>query len=194
MLFQREILNGVAKGVVTLAFRRWQKPTVKSGGTLTTRVGVLAIGNVDIVDETAITEADARKAGHASKVDLMRVLNRRQEGRLYRIELQLAGEDPRIELRAADSLNPEAISELSAKLQRLDKASRHGPWTKAALSLIARNPGKRAADLAAEMGRVKADFKRDVRKLKAQGLTESLEVGYRLSPRGITFLKSVSRD
>jgi hypothetical protein len=31
-------------------------------------------------------------------------------------------------------------------------------------------------------------FKRDVRKLKELGLTESLEVGYRLSPRGAALL------
>lgn len=31
-------------------------------------------------------------------------------------------------------------------------------------------------------------FKRNVRKLKSLGLTESLEVGYRLSPRGKLFL------
>ena len=33
-------------------------------------------------------------------------------------------------------------------------------------------------------GRERLPFKADVRKLKALGLTESLEVGYRLSPRG----------
>ena len=31
-------------------------------------------------------------------------------------------------------------------------------------------------------------FKRDVRKLKALGLTESLKVGYRISPRGLVLL------
>ena len=36
-------------------------------------------------------------------------------------------------------------------------------------------------------------FKRDVRKLKELGLTESLEVGYRIAPRGRTVLKYVSR-
>jgi hypothetical protein len=32
-------------------------------------------------------------------------------------------------------------------------------------------------------------FKRDVRELKELGLTESLEVGYRIAPRGRTVLK-----
>ena len=34
-------------------------------------------------------------------------------------------------------------------------------------------------------------FKLNVRKLKALGLTESLEVGYRLSPRGAAYLQAV---
>jgi biotin operon repressor len=46
----------------------------------------------------------------------------------------------------------------------------------------------RAADLAAGLGRERAAFKADVRKLKELGLTESLEVGYRLSPRGRALL------
>jgi hypothetical protein len=37
-------------------------------------------------------------------------------------------------------------------------------------------------------GRERAPFKLDVRKLKNLGLTESLEIGYRLSPRGRAYL------
>ena len=36
-------------------------------------------------------------------------------------------------------------------------------------------------------------FKERVRRLKALGLTESLEVGYRLSPRGQAFLDELRR-
>ncbi len=56
------------------------------------------------------------------------------------------------------------------------------------LRLIGDRPGVRAGDLAAELGRERLAFKADVRKLKALGLTESLEVGYRLSPRGRAYL------
>ncbi len=52
------------------------------------------------------------------------------------------------------------------------------------LRLIADRPGVRAPDLAASTGRETAPFKVDVRKLKELGLTESLQVGYRISPRG----------
>ena len=49
MLFREQFLNGLQKGTVTLAFRRWRRPSVKSGGTLLTAVGLLHIGAVDLV-------------------------------------------------------------------------------------------------------------------------------------------------
>ena len=59
------------------------------------------------------------------------------------------------------------------------------------LALIAANPERRAPDLAASLGRETLPFKRDVRKLKELGLTESLAVGYRLSARGRALLRSL---
>jgi hypothetical protein len=61
------------------------------------------------------------------------------------------------------------------------------------LEVIAASPGVRAADLAARLGRETAPFKLDVRKLKALGLTLSLEVGYRLSPRGEVYRRLTAR-
>jgi predicted transcriptional regulator len=52
------------------------------------------------------------------------------------------------------------------------------------LTLIERHPETKAAELAEQTHRDLQPFKRDVRKLKELGLTESLERGYRLSPRG----------
>ena len=51
-----------------------------------------------------------------------------------------------------------------------------------------------AADLAAGVDREKLPFKVDVRKLKERGLTESLDVGYRLSPRGRLVLDHIHRS
>lgn len=62
------------------------------------------------------------------------------------------------------------------------------PVDLASLSRIARQPGVVAKQLAAEAGIERDRFKTDIRKLKAMGLTVSLEVGYRLSPRGAAFL------
>ena len=56
------------------------------------------------------------------------------------------------------------------------------------LRLIAANPARRAPDLAELRGLETVVFKRDVRKLKELGLTESLDIGYRISPRGQALL------
>ncbi len=191
MLFRQDVLCRIAEGDVTLAFRRWRRPTVKAGGTLRTRVGVLAIDSVERVDEDQVTDADARRAGAADREALLAGL--RAEGRLYRVEFRLAGPDPRIALRERSHISPGERAEIDTRLARLDAASRHGPWTAAVLELIAKQPGTRAPDLAASFGRETAPFKTDVRKLKELGLTESLLVGYRLSPRGRAYLSPRAR-
>jgi hypothetical protein len=182
MLFRQETLRGIESGEVTLAFRRWRRPTVRAGGTLRTRAGVLAIELVEPVEEDAITDADARRAGAADRAELIERL--RPEGTLYRVEFRRVGPDPRIALRQRAELDEQERAAIAARLARLDAASRRGPWTAAVLDLIARRPATRAPELAAELGRETAPFKADVRKLKELGLTESLERGYRLSPRG----------
>jgi hypothetical protein len=156
---------------------------VKAGGTLRTSIGVLAIDAVDVVDEVDITDAEAAAAGYASKAALIAELARRS-GETYRIRLRLAGPDPRVELRKRASLYGAEQEQLLGALDRLDRYSKQGPWCEAALATIARHPGRRAADLADELGWEKEWLKTSVRKLKELGLTESLETGYRLSPRG----------
>jgi hypothetical protein len=185
MLFRQDDLRRIAEGEVTLAFRRWRRPTVKAGGTLRTQVGVLAIESVKVVEERDVTEADARRAGAESREALLAGLP--GEGALHRVAFRLAGPDPRIALRARSDISAAERAEIDARLTRLDAASRHGPWTTKVLGLIADQPGTRAPDLAASLGRETAPFKADVRKLKELGLTESLEVGYRLSPRGCAY-------
>ncbi len=91
-------------------------------------------------------------------------------------------------LAATAVLSDDEVADLGRRLARLDRASSHGSWTAAVLRTIAARPGVRAADLAAGFGRETQPFKLDVRKLKNLGLTISLEVGYRLSPRGEAYL------
>ena len=71
-------------------------------------------------------------------------------------------------------------------------SKRGEPWTRRVLELIDARPETVAEDLAASLGMEKLPFKRDVRKLKELGLTESLLVGYRLSPRGRAYLAGYS--
>lgn len=110
------------------------------------------------------------------------------EGELYRIDLALAGPDPRVALRADDDLDPDALAALRKKLDRMDAAAEGGPWTRSVLRQIAAQPGVVSTVLAEEAGEERFYYKSRVRRLKALGLTESLQVGYRLSPRGQTFL------
>ena len=74
MLFQRHILDGIAAGHITLAFRRWRKPTVRGGGTLKTAAGVLRILAVDAIGARDISDHDARLAGYASAAEVRREL------------------------------------------------------------------------------------------------------------------------
>jgi hypothetical protein len=181
MLLKQAILNKVRAGEVTVAFRRWTKPTVKVGGFRVTSIGRLAIDEVRVVPEAEITEAAARLAGAASRAELMAALAT-GKGQLYRIAFHLEGEDPRIALREDDHLSEADRASLERRLARMDARA---PWTTLYMDLIAAHPGRRAGDLAAIAGLETRAFKLRVRRLKALGLTISLETGYRLSPRGM---------
>lgn len=187
MLFKAGVLERIGRGEVTLAFRRWSKPTVKAGGTLRTSAGVLAIESVEAVD--TVSDADARAAGYASHADLLGDL--RPEGVLYRIAFHVAGADPRKDLRENETLDAAEIAALNARLDALDRAS---PWTRLVLFMIAEEDGRMAADMAERLGMEKLALKRKIRQLKELGLTESLAIGYRLSPRGHAFVNANRRD
>ena len=189
MLFRRRSLDGIRAGEITLAFRRWDRQRARAGGRQRTVVGELAIDSVEPVDRGAITAEEALRAGHASLDELFGELAARGDAQIWRSELHWAGEDPRRRLREQADLDGAELERLRTRLERFDSASRHGPWTRATLELIAARPETRAEDLAASVGREKLPFKRDVRKLKELGLTESLLVGYRLSPRGRALLE-----
>ena len=146
---------------------------------------------VDVIGPGDITDADAVASGYPSAAALVADLRgdpgtRRCTGS--------ASTWPRAPIRATSSpptaeLSEEDRAELDRRLDRLDKASKHGPWTRQVLELIAAHPAVRAGDLAPQAGRDELqDFKLDVRKLKGLGLTISLGVGYRLSPRGEAYL------
>ena len=190
MIFERRFLEGIRAGTIMLAFRRWRRPTVKAGGTLLTAVGQLSIDAVDRIRPDQISDDDARRAGYSGREDLFVELNRRGEGDLYRIVLGRLVPDPRVALRERPAEGLEQ-ADLQDRLRRLDMKAPDGPWTRRTLELIGAHPGVRAADLCGLMGQEKDAFKVNVRKLKSLGLTESLETGYRLSPRGEALLAAL---
>jgi hypothetical protein len=188
MLFKQAALPRIQAGEITVAFRRWRRPTVVAGGTLKTAVGVLAIESLDRLDPGEITEADAARAGYPGMDALLTELARRADGDLYRIEFRFKGPDPRIALREAAGLPDGEWETVKGRLDRLERAGASGPWTQATLEAIEAGEGVRAGDLAPQVGLEKEAFKLNVRKLKNLGLTESLGTGYRVSPRGRSVL------
>jgi hypothetical protein len=193
VLLKQATLKEVAAGRVTLAFRRWRRPTVRAGGTLLTSIGVLSIDAVDRVELAEITASEARSAGEADLAKLRRMLGEREGGAIYRVAFHRAGPDPRVSLRA-ELPDAAELHGLASRLARWDKASSLGPWTRQVLELLAANPGLRAVELAERMSVDKQRFKVNTRKLKGVGLTESLKVGYRLSPRGEALLEHLRTE
>lgn len=165
LAFTHDAHPGVADGTITVTFRAWSRPQVKVGGHYrigATTVEVTALGQVPLASAPAEERARLGDTDPVWRVDFVRI----------------------VPIATA----PLTTDELTRRLDRLDAASTHGPWTRGTLHLIRDNPGVVSTVLAEKVGRERFAFKTDVRKLKALGLTESLEVGYRLSPLGESFL------
>ena len=97
MLIKREVLEAIKAGQITLQFRRWTRPSVKAGGTLKTRVGLLRIGRIDEMRPEDVTAVDVRKAGFRDIADFRAWLNTMKQGPLFhRIEVSYIGEPPSV--------------------------------------------------------------------------------------------------
>ncbi|GGF94699.1 hypothetical protein GCM10007304_05690 [Rhodococcoides trifolii] len=175
MRFDNATLDGIIAGLITFTFRAWDRPRVLVGTQLRTRRGVVEVTSVDKVGR--VSRADALAAGFASLTDLKEFLAKKG-GDTYRIGLVFAGEDHRIALRE------------STDVGGLDEALSHKPWAMDILYAIDAQPAVLSTIIADQFGWERAPFKRRVRQLKELGLTESLEVGYRISPRGKAYLAS----
>jgi hypothetical protein len=194
--FELRLRRGLADGTIDVCYRRWRSRQVVAGNRYRSVDGLVLVSAVDEVDDVdAIPDDDVRRAGYADRAALLADLRPPAEGtRLYRLELRRVDElDPRTVLSESADLTEEDRAEITRRLERLDRFSKIGPWTMDVLRTIEARPGVRAPDLAASFGRETAPFKLDVRKLKALGLTHSLAVGYRLSPRGEAYLAGLSR-
>jgi hypothetical protein len=190
MLFTAATLRGLTEGRVSCTYRRWEVVRPKVGSRFTTSAGVVEVTSITRTDERKLAERDAAEAGFDSVAELIKWCRAKGNGDLYRIGIALAGPDPRIELRRTDNLDAADIATLNAKLDRIDRAAEQ-PWTRSTLRQISRLPGVVSTELAAEVGQERRTYKLRVRRLKALGLTESLERGYRLSPRGQAYLAAL---
>jgi hypothetical protein len=163
--FTQDAHAAVADGTITVTYRAWVRPQVKVGGHYRVGPSTVEVTALDVVPRASVPDDGLQWIGDAETV--------------YRVEFH------RVEPRPPKpSLS---FDELDARLARLD-ANKGEPWTRTVLELIRDNPGVVSTTLAASIGQERFAFKTDVRKLKALGLTESLEVGYRLSPLGESYL------
>ncbi|WP_297110204.1 hypothetical protein [uncultured Devosia sp.] len=94
MLLKRDLLEDIKAGKVDLIFRRWNRPTVKAGGTLKTKLGPLSIKAITDMSPDDVTEAEAQRAGFKDVADFRRWLDSMKQGELFqRIEVGYQGED-----------------------------------------------------------------------------------------------------
>jgi hypothetical protein len=190
MLFTAATLRGLTQGRVSCTYRRWEVVRPRVGSRFTTSAGVVEVTSITRADEQQLTEREAAEAGFDSVAELLKWCSAKGNGDLYRIGIALAGPDPRTELRRTDNLDAADIATLNAKLDRMDRAADQA-WTRNTLRQIQRLPGVVSTELAAEVGQERRTYKLRVRRLKSLGLTESLERGYRLSPRGQAYLAAL---
>ena len=93
MLLKLEVLEAIKAGKIDLQFRRWTRPSVKPGGTLKTKIGLLRIGRIDDMRPEDVTEVDARRAGFTSVADFEKWLGTMKQGPLFqRIEISWLGD------------------------------------------------------------------------------------------------------
>jgi hypothetical protein len=185
--FEQRLRDGLNDGTITAAFRRWRRVQVVAGHHYRTGAGMVAAESVDTVTPDRITPAQANAAGYPGTSELLADLRGDAELPLYMIRFRkLTEPDPRDVLRTAPLTDADAEA-LARRLARMD-SGKHGPWTTAFLTQIAERPEVNSIYLAETLGWERPDFKLQVRRLKALGLTISLRIGYRLSPRGEAYL------
>ena len=192
VLLNRATAAGITDGSVTVVLRGWDAPRVKPGGTQRTPAGTIRIDDVkEYAGDYRVTAAQARAAGYPDAASAQAALHRRPAKHVYIIKVSYVGADERQALAADDVLTDDDVAAIAERLSRFDAASTSGPWTRRYLELIRDNEAVRAPELAAREGLDVPRLKRRVRQLKGLGLTISLDVGYRISPRGKAFVNAL---
>jgi hypothetical protein len=191
VLLNRDTAEGIANGSIRVVLRRWDAPRAKPGGTQRTVAGTIRVDDViEYPGRYRVTAAQARAAGYPDAKTAQKELDRRPARHTYVIAVSYLAPDERPELASDDRLSETDVDAITARLDRWDAATE--PWTRQYLKMIGDNEAVRAPDLAARVGLDVPRFKRRVRQLKSLGLTISLDVGYRLSPRGRAYLRLTS--
>lgn len=187
MQFTKEFKAGIRAGRVTRSYRLWKKPQARVCGRYNLHPeGAIEVTAISQVAPASITDADAVASGFDDAAALRRFLGTPEKVTLVRFRYLGAG---LVGQPQQDRLTSAELAALTTRLDKMD-ARADRPWTSRILEAIASDPGRRAGDLAPAFDWDTPTFKRQVRKLKALGLTRSLAAGYDLSERGRQLLKA----
>jgi hypothetical protein len=191
MLFQRRFHDGIRSGEICCTVRIWQRPHAKMGGRYVLGAGAIVVDKIRETRLDDITPTLARRCGFESLVDLLKTAKHGPGERVFVIDFHYDGGAGARPKPATDAVSSAELAKLVERLEAMDRRSQIGAWTLATLRAIEARPGVLAAKLAHAFGRPRDEFKRDVRKLKNLGLTFSLDIGYRLTPKGEALLASL---
>jgi hypothetical protein len=188
VLFQRRFHERIRSGEIRCTVRIWQRPHVKVGGRYALGGGAIVVEKIRETRLDEISSALAKRCGFPSLADLLKTAKHGPGERVFVIDFHYDGRAAARPRPNTDVFSAVEIAELVQRLEAMDRRSKIGAWTLDTLRAIEARPGVLAAKLARSLGRPRDEFKRDVRKLKNLGLTFSLEIGYRLTPKGEALL------
>lgn len=188
MQFTKPFKQAIAAGRITTSFRCWRTPQAKPGGQYNIPpYGAIEVTRIRTQPLGRVPAAAIKRAGFADRAELQKFLKADADTSVYQVDFRYLGAGP-VKQVATERLAAQELDQVVAKLARMDKTQ---AWSRTALELIAAHPQTRAGDLAPRCNMDTPTFKRNVRKLKALGLTQSLETGYQLTARGKQVLKKI---
>ncbi|MFC9605917.1 hypothetical protein ACFTTN_20915 [Streptomyces niveus] len=118
MMLTRAVAEGVARGDVTLAFRRWATSRVSPGGTFLSVAGVIVVDTVERIDPATITPENAHAAGADGVEDVLAALRGAKGDPVFRIALSHGGPAPRAALATDAAPTPDGITRIAGALDR----------------------------------------------------------------------------
>ena len=101
MIFSKELQDDVRSGAITVSFRLWKRPKVKTGGRYPVGSGAvdgsgggqIEVDSIELIPFAAITAADVRQAGEPDRETLRRRAAHagpiHDDTLLYRVEFHL---------------------------------------------------------------------------------------------------------
>ncbi len=183
MQFTKPFKEKVRAGEVTCSIRSWRRPQARVGGRYNLHPeGAIEVTAVTQLPLSRVSATSVRASGFPDRTALRQFLGVEGDPLVYQVDFRYLG-GALVKVPDSSPLSNDDLLALLGKLAAMDARS-STPWTTAVLATLDSRPGTRAADLAPGFGWETAVFKSQVRRLKALGLTISLETGYELSPRG----------